>query len=149
MNITFENTRNKLDMLKWAIETQMPANKILGLVIEKLREGYVKLRVPFREEFIGDFVQNRWHGGFLASIADTVGGIVAGSVLSSPMDRLNTIDMRIDFLHGTTKKDIYAEGEILKTGKRIIKADVRLWHDETKLVAVARCAYSVLLSNNQ
>jgi len=66
--------------LKQAIENVMPANKILGLKILEIRLGYVYIQVPFKDEFIGDFTQKRWHGGILASIADTAGGVVGATV---------------------------------------------------------------------
>jgi len=126
--------------LKQAIENMMPANKILGLKIIEIRLGYVYIQVPFKDEFIGDFVQKRWHGGILASIADTAGGVVGATLLNSIQDKLNTIDMRIDYLH-----DIFAEAKIVKNGKTIIKVDIELFQNDRKdPVAIARCVYSVL-----
>ncbi len=122
----------------------MPANKIFGLVIEGFKEGYAKIHVPFKEEFIGDFIQKRWHGGILASIADTTGGIVCASVMDSPKDRFNTIDMRVDYLHGAIEKDLTAEGRMIKHGKRIIKVDISLFQEKDDPIAVARISYSVL-----
>ncbi|MBK8293189.1 MAG: hypothetical protein IPK96_21910 [Flammeovirgaceae bacterium] len=52
----------------------MPANKILCLKIVEITAGSVHILVPFKEEFIGDFIQGRWHGGILAAIADTAEG---------------------------------------------------------------------------
>ena len=92
-------------------------------------------------------MQGRWHGGILASIADTAGGIAGVTVLNYADDRLNTIDMRIDYLHAAIKADIYAKAKIIKNGKTIIKADVELFqNDKEEPVALARCVYSVLRS---
>jgi len=38
----------------------------------EVRQGFVQLDVPFKEDFIGDFLQGRWHGGVLASIVTEV-----------------------------------------------------------------------------
>lgn len=43
--------------LKHAIENMMPANKIFGLEIMEIRLGYVCIKVPFKKEFIGDYLQ--------------------------------------------------------------------------------------------
>ncbi|RUA11647.1 MAG: phenylacetic acid degradation protein [Flavobacteriia bacterium] len=134
----------KFSMLKTVFQDQMPANKHLGLKIEELEVGYTKIYIPFKEEFIGDFFQNRWHGGILASIADTAGGIAAVSTVESIEDKVSTIDMRIDYLNGSEPRDLYAEAEMIKNGKRIIKVDVRIYHEKEKIIAVGRCAYSVL-----
>lgn len=149
MDLDYKSEQDKLDMIKHGIEQLMPANKILGIEVVEIKPGYALLRVPFKEDFIGDFIQGRWHGGFLASIADTAGGIAGTTALNSPLDRINTIDMRMDYLHGAVKKDIYAKARIIKNGKTIIKVDVELYQDEREEpVALARCVYSILRSEN-
>lgn len=139
----FETEEQKLQLLKMAIEQHMPANAILGFKIEEIRKGFAKLHVPFKDEFVGDFLQGLWHGGFLASIADTAGGIAATTELNDARDKLNTIDMRIDYLHGAIKEDITCEAELIKVGKRILNADVKLIQESKGVVAVARCAFSL------
>ncbi len=134
----------KFDFLKDVIENQMPANKLLGLKILELKNGFTKIHIPFREEFIGDFIQKRWHGGFQASIADTAGGIAAMTTMHAVDEKVSTIDIRVDFLHGSEPKDIFAEAEVIKSGKRIVKVDVKLYHEKEKIIALARCAFSVL-----
>ncbi|SDM97405.1 uncharacterized domain 1-containing protein [Daejeonella rubra] len=147
MDFSFKNIEEKHNLIKQGIENLMPANRFFGIKIIEIQPGYVLLHVPFKEEFIGDFVQGRWHGGILASIADTAGGIAGVTVLNYADDRLNTIDMRIDYLHAAIKADIYAKAKIIKNGKTIIKADVELFqNDKEEPVALARCVYSVLRS---
>lgn len=136
--------KNKLARIKEIIENKMPANKLFGLVVIDIDVGYVKIIVPFKEEFIGDALQNIWHGGILASIADTAGGIAGATTISFPSDKINTIDIRIDYLKGATNKDIFAVAELIKEGKHIIKADIKLFHEEDDLIAIARASYSVL-----
>jgi len=136
---------DKFAVLKQVFENQMPVNKLFGLKIIELKEGFVKVYIPFKEEFIGDFIQKRWHGGIQASIADSAGGIVAMTTIAMDLtEKVSTVDMRIDYLHGSEPRDFYAEAKIIKNGKRIIKADIKLYHDESKIIALARCAFSVL-----
>jgi len=135
---------DKFSLLKDIFENQMPANKFLGLQIIELKEGFTKIHIPFKEEFIGDFIQKRWHGGIQASIADSAGGIVALTTVADLTEKVSTVDMRIDYLHGSEPKDFYAEATIIKNGKRIIKADIKLYHEQSKIIALARCAFSVL-----
>lgn len=145
MNFTFDNEQDKLNLIKYGIENLMPANKIFGIEIIEIKQGFALIKVPYKEDFIGDFIQGLWHGGILASIADTAGGVVGATVLSSFEDKLNTIDMRMDYLHGAVKKDIYAKASIIKNGKRIIKVDIALFQEENEEpVALARCVYSIL-----
>ncbi len=149
MEKIFLTTEERLSALKDAIENTMPVNKILGMEIRKLEEGFTEVCIPFKDEFVGDFSRGLWHGGILASIADSTGGLVALS-LARPGDNVNTIDMRIDYLHGAIEQDIFAESNLVKSGKRVIVADVKLFqkHQEEP-VAVARCAYSILRKNGK
>jgi uncharacterized protein (TIGR00369 family) len=136
-------TEERLKALKYIIENNMPVNKILGMDIRKLEEGFAEVCIPFKKEFIGDFSRGLWHGGILASIADSTGGLVA-LTLARKGDNVNTIDMRIDYLHGAIEKDIMAVSHLVKSGKRVIVADVKLFQDhQEEPVAVARCAFSI------
>mgnify|MGYP002636729322 CR=1 FL=1 len=144
MSLTYESEEQKWSIIKKAIEEHMPANKIFGFEIIEIREGYAKVHVPFKEEFVGDFIHGLWHGGIIASIADSAAGIAASTVLTDARDKLNTIDLRIDYLSGAVKEDLFAEAELLKVGKRIIKADVKLYQESKGTVAIARGAFSLL-----
>lgn len=136
-------TEERLKALKYIIENNMPVNKILGMDIRKLEEGFAEVCIPFKKEFIGDFSRGLWHGGILASIADSTGGLVA-LTLARKGDNVNTIDMRIDYLHGAIEKDIIAVSHLVKSGKRVIVTDVKLFQDhQEEPVAVARCAFSI------
>ena len=137
------STEERMKVLKHIIENNMPVNKILGMDIRKLEEGFVEVCIPFKKEFVGDFSRGLWHGGILASVADSTGGLVA-LTLARHGDNVNTIDMRIDYLHGAIKDDIFAVSHLVKSGKRVIVTDVKLFqkHQEDP-VAVARCAFSI------
>ncbi len=141
---TYSSDLQKWDIIRMAIEQHMPANRIFGFKIVELKEGFAKIHVPFKEDFIGDFLQGLWHGGIIASVADSAAGIAATTVLTDARDKLNTIDLRIDYLKGAVKEDVYAEAELLKVGKRIIKADVKIYQESKGTVAIARGAFSLL-----
>ena len=128
-------------------ENKIPANKLLGLKVLKLEEGFVKIHIPYKEEFIGDFWQKRWHGGIQAAITDSAAGIVAFANMRDLSSSVNTIDMRIDYLHGSEPKDFFAEAKIIKIGKRILIVDIELYHEKTKTIAIARCSLSDLSKN--
>ncbi len=143
MKDEMSETAHRLELLKRVIQNVMPVNKLLGIKIEKLDEGYAEVCVPFQKQFVGDFQRGLWHGGILASVADTTGGLVALS-LARPGDQVNTVDMRIDYLHGAVEDNVYGEASLVKAGNRIILADVKLFQKHQKEpVAVARCAYSI------
>jgi acyl-coenzyme A thioesterase PaaI-like protein len=49
--------------LKEIIGEGLPFNILLGIRVVELREGYVKLCVPFRPELVGDPRRPALHGG--------------------------------------------------------------------------------------
>ena len=143
-SLVYENEEQKWAIIKMAIEQSMPANRIFGVKILDIREGFAQVHVPFKDDFVGDFIHGLWHGGIIASIADSAAGIAASTILTDARDKLNTIDLRIDYLKGAIKEDLYAEAELLKVGKRIIKVDVKLYQETKGTVAIARGAFSLL-----
>ena len=137
--------KDHLNQLIDIFENQIPANNMFGMKVLSISVGKVEVFVPFKAEFIGDYRQGFWHGGILASIADAAGGLAGFTTLNSPADKINTIDMRIDYLAPAIKADVFVEVTLIKVGKRILNADVIIYQaDKNNPVAVARCAYSLL-----
>ncbi len=126
------------------IEEMIPVHKFLGVKLLDIKEGYCKLLFPYREEMLGNFITRRWHGGMIATAMDSVGGAAAMTTLTSPEDKLATIDMRVDFLRGTSETDLVVEGFLVRNGNRIIAAKMKAWQEDgQKLVAEARGMFSV------
>lgn len=126
------------------LEEMIPVHKFLGVKVLDIEDGYCKLLFPFREELLGNFLTRRWHGGIIATAMDSVGGAAAMTTLTSADDKLATIDMRVDFLRGTSETDLVVEGFLVRSGNRIIATNMKAWQeDEKKLVAEARGMFSV------
>ena len=66
-------TEQNIEFFKQVIEQNIPIHKFLGLKLLVLEKGFVRVSVPFRDEVVGDFRRNRWHGGIIATIMDSVG----------------------------------------------------------------------------
>ncbi|MEM7660043.1 MAG: PaaI family thioesterase [Bacteroidota bacterium] len=138
------------EIAKQFVEQVIPLHRFLGVELLEIRDGYCKMRFPFREEIIGDFRARRWHGGIIATALDSVGGAVGMTTVSSPEDKLATIDLRIDYLRGTEAEDLIVEGELIRSGNRIIAVDMKAWQkDEKKLVATGRGMFSAYRKKGQ
>ena len=132
------------------IEQGIPLHKFINANVIELRDGYCKMRWPFREEVIGNFIKQNWHGGMIASALDAVGGAVGMATLTSPYERLATIDLRVDYLRSTGPSDLVVTAELVRSGNRIIATDMEAWQeDEQKLVAKGRAMYSVYRISKQ
>ncbi|TAE51118.1 MAG: PaaI family thioesterase [Bacteroidetes bacterium] len=132
------------EVAKQFMEQTVPLHKFLGMTVLEIRDGYCKMRFPFREEVMGDFRAKRWHGGIIATALDSVGGAAAATTLTSFEDKLATIDMRIDYLRGSGPSDLVVIGKLIRNGNRVIATDMEAWQEnEEKLVATGRAMYSV------
>lgn len=136
-------------VFKHIIEEMIPFNKHLGFILEEIRKDYARIRVPFREEFIGDPRNYRIHGGLSATLIDTVGGAAAMTTLTSYEDQIATIDMRVDFLKPGKAEDLIAEGEIIRSGNRIVVCSMKVFHPSSdEPIAVGKAVYNVVRKNN-
>ena len=132
-----------LDFLKTFFETQIPIHKFLGMKIVELEKGYAKAYVPFRDEVVGDVRRKRWHGGIMATVMDSLGGVIGATHLTTPADKLATIDFRIDYLKGAEAHPLIVEAGITRMGKRILVTWMKAWNeDETVLLAEGRGVYN-------
>ena len=138
---------NKLFMKK-TIEELIPIHKFLGLELLELKKGYVRVRVPFREEVIGDIRKRRWHGGIIATIMDSVGAIAGGTHFTSLDDRLATIDLRIDYLKGAEASTIIVEGEIVRLGTNILVTRMKAYQENNdEVISEGKGVYNFVRLN--
>ena len=63
-----------------------------------LNPGKLKMKIPFREEFIGNVGTPCLHGGTISAVIDHCGGFCAWSTLQSSKKTVSTVDLRVDFL---------------------------------------------------
>lgn len=131
------------DFFKEVIEKYIPMHVLLGVQLEEIKAGFAKLRVPFRPELIGDPRTKALHGGVIALALDSVGGAAAMTTLVSPEDKLSTIDMRIDYLRPGKPHDFFVEGELARSGNRIIVTRMVAYHDRAELIAEGKGVYNV------
>lgn len=131
------------NLMKQYFEEAIPFHKLLGIKIVEIEKGYAKCIIPFRPELLGDSAAKRWHGGVIATAMDGLGGMAAATHMTSYKDKMSTIDLRIDYLWGTTTKDLYVEAKVSRNGQRVIAVSMQAYHESDKLVAEGRGVYSI------
>jgi uncharacterized protein (TIGR00369 family) len=130
------------------MEAWIPFNTHLGMKVEELRQGFARLSLPFREEFIGDPLKRALHGGVIATLADVAGGAAVWTELDPPSrGRVSTIDLRIDYLRPGRPAPLVAEARIVRQGNRVGVVDVRLFHpdDPEQTIATGKGVYNIKL----
>ncbi len=100
------------------MEKSIPFNLHIGFTVEEVREGYARVRVPFREEFIGDPRRPALHGGLLSAVIDASGGLAVWTQFEVT-DLISTVDMRVDYLRPGPDRDILAESRVVRMGNRV------------------------------
>jgi|TARA_R110000851_G_scaffold207537_2_gene359838 uncharacterized protein (TIGR00369 family) len=138
--------QNNLQLIKTTFEETIPMHKFLGLKIELLEKSFVRISVPFRKELVGDFRNNRWHGGVIATVMDSVGGVIGATHFTSLDDKIATIDLRIDYLRGAEPEAIMVEGKIIRFGNRILVARMKAFQND-KLIAEGKGVYNFIRMN--
>jgi uncharacterized protein (TIGR00369 family) len=134
-----------LTILRQVAAELIPFNKFLGIRVVALEPGRVEMEVPWRDELIGDPLRRALHGGVISSLADTAGGVAVWGALESPVARVSTIDLRIDYLRPGRCEALLAEGVAVRVGRTVGVADVRLFHASARdaLVATGKGVYSI------
>lgn len=113
----------------------------MGVTVETVGEGTVRLRLPYRADFVrpGGTVT----GPAMFALAD-VG--LYGAVLSliGRVELAVTTSMTVNFLRRPAPVAVVAEARILKLGKRLAYGEVLLWSEgEDEPVAHVTGTYSI------
>lgn len=134
------------------MEEHIPFNRVLGIRVEQLVAGCCVLRLPWRDELIGDPMRPAVHGGVLSALADTAGGLACFSLLTSPEDRVSTVDLRIDYLRPGPALDVLCHAKTIRMGNRVAVARMTLFAGalpppdqlEDNPIATSQAVYNVV-----
>ena len=126
-------------------EEEIPIHKYFGLKVEIVEKDFIKVRVPFRKDLVGDIRTNYWHGGIIATILDSVGSAIGIANFNSPEDKLSTIDLRVDYLRFANGNDLVFEGKLVRMGNRIMVTKMKAFQDNL-LVAEGKGVYNFIRS---
>lgn len=141
------------DLIKYF--TEIPFNKALGLTFHTIENDELVLQFPMQPQLIGNFFHGILHGGVISSVLDMVGGGAALFAyakkhahatieqLQEELSKTSTINLHIDFLHPGKGKAFFARGKILRTGNKIIVAQMELKNEMEVLIASGSGTYLI------
>jgi uncharacterized protein (TIGR00369 family) len=110
-----------------------------GFELEAAEPGRARLRMKVRPRHRQ--VHGVVHGGILAALADTAGGLA--TYMSVPRGtRVATIEMKINYLEAVERGTLTAEARVIRLGRNfaVVEADVR--EQDARLVARALMTFS-------
>jgi uncharacterized protein (TIGR00369 family) len=122
----------------------VPFNRYLGVELVDAREGFVRLELPFRPEFIGDQSRPALHGGVISTLIDTCGGFATWTKIEIE-DRVSTIDLRVDYLAPAGPERLIAEATVVRVGNRVGVVDARCFQPSApeRIVATGKAVYNI------
>ena len=144
-----------LKILADVYENKLPFNKVLGLRIDRLEPGNVRVVFDMKPELVGNYVHGVLHGGVISSVLDATGGIVASigvveKLQTKPPDeiahgisKVGTIDLRVDYLRPGLGQSFHASGTVMRSGRKVTVVRMELHNDQEKLIAVGTGTYIV------
>jgi uncharacterized protein (TIGR00369 family) len=108
----------------------IPHNRALGLRAIDCGPGWATLRLPYKEELIGNPDTGVLHGGAITSLVDATAGMAVFMKLLSPT-RIATLDLRIDYLRPATPgQDVVARADCYKLTRQVAFVRALAYHED-------------------
>lgn len=142
-------------LLTQLFDHEIGFNEMMGLKVESLLPGAVRVRIPMRRELFGHYSVGRLHGGVISAVLDALGGLALMVELAErhpgePAEqvmhrftRFGTIDLRVDYLRPGLGRTFVGSAEVTRLGGRVGSTLTRLHNDEGTLIATGSAAYVV------
>jgi len=136
------------DSLLTRVRERARANRFwryLGVEVAEAKEGWVRLRVPLRDD-LRNAGGAPVHGGVYSALVDMAVGGALSTVNEESAGGLGqtTLDLNVSFLAAAAGEEIFAEGRILRRGRTIAFGEATLTDASGKLLAVGRATYLIL-----
>lgn len=125
------------------LEQEVPFNRYLGFKVLHCEEGFVRVQIPFKPEFIGDPRRPALHGGIFSAVIDACGGLAVWTLFDVE-DLISTVDMRVDYLRPGPDTDIIAESKVVRMGNRVSVVNTTVYPLDRKdeILAEGRAVYN-------
>ena len=136
-------------------ERRISFNQVLGLKVESMAPGDVRMRLDMRPELVGHYSYGRLHGGVISASLDALAGMALMVALGEKycnesadqvmhrFGRMGTIDLRVDFLRQGIGKHFIGHAEVTRLGGRIGSTQMRLVNDQGVLIATAAASFVI------
>lgn len=132
---------------------QVPFCKILGCELITLTPDHVQLKMPMKDELVGNYLHGILHGGAISSLIDMTGGILAMVATLTKKQSANTqealaglaksgtIDLRVDYLSPGKGEAFICSANLLRSGNKVSVARIDLHNENNELIAVGTGSY--------
>ena len=117
----------------------------LGVSVVDAKPGWVRLRVPVRDD-IKNASGAPVHGGVYSALVDMAVGGALGTLNEASEGGVGqtTLDLNVSYLSGVREGEIFAEGRILRSGRTIAFGEVTISDGAGQTLAVGRATYMII-----
>jgi uncharacterized protein (TIGR00369 family) len=115
----------------------IPSVHTFGYQLEELSAGRAVIVAPYDTKLDGIF--QSFHGGLLATLADSTGGAAALTVVGAETQTATT-DLSIRFL-APCRTDARATAQVIKAGRTLVIAEINIHDMKGRHVAVSQATY--------
>jgi uncharacterized protein (TIGR00369 family) len=96
-----------------------PHAQYLGLRVVETGPGFAILKLPYREELVGDPVRKVVFGGAITTLLDHASGLAVACALDV-LRSIATIDLRVDYLRAAEPElDLYGRADCYKVTRNV------------------------------
>jgi uncharacterized protein (TIGR00369 family) len=119
--------------------------RYLGVSVVDAKAGWIRLRLPVREE-ITNAAGAPVHGGVYSALVDMAVGGALGTLHEASEGGVGqtTLDLNVSFLGGVRAGEIFAEGRILRAGRTIAFGEATISDAAGAALAVGRATYMII-----
>ncbi len=125
--------------MRWRLRENQ-TTKHFGFALISAERGKVVLRMRVAKKHLQ--VHGVVHGGVLAALADTAGGLA--TYMTVPRGtRVATIEMKINYLEAVEGGSVTAEATVVRIGRHVAVVDCNVTDDARRLVGKALMTFFV------
>jgi uncharacterized protein (TIGR00369 family) len=123
-----------------------PFFSALGMTVEEIGRERVVVRMDVPEAFYTPY--GAIHGGVIAALMDTVGGMVVATHLT-PADRTATHSFNINYTSFVREKSCRCIGRLLAMARNVATVEIEVVREDGTLAAKALGAFGIFRNKNR
>jgi uncharacterized protein (TIGR00369 family) len=113
-----------------AMTQHTPHAVYLGLQVIETGPRFAVMKLPYREEIVGDPLRKVVFGGAITTLLDHASGLCVACSLEN-LEAIATIDLRIDYLRAATPgKDLFARTECFRLTRTAAFVRGHAWEED-------------------
>lgn len=146
MTFSEQNDFSTVERIQLELD-RSPFQRLLGLraVAVDCQKRLVEIELPFKAQSARGVAGDQLHGGVLATLMDVAGDYAVGLQVGFLTP---TINLHVDYLR-PSNGTVRAIAGVLRCGRSIGVADIKVFDQEERLVAAARGTYSTRNSGSR